>query len=113
MIDHFDLFGLRQVGLRLQGREYAPLPFQERYFYRYVRHPILLGFLVGFWAAPTMSQGHLLFAVATTGYMLVGIWLEEKDLVRFHGRDDERYRGEVPMPLPLARRRPGSAERTT
>jgi protein-S-isoprenylcysteine O-methyltransferase Ste14 len=109
MIDHFDLFGLRQVFLRLRGRDYQHLPFQERFLYRFVRHPIMLGFLIAFWATPTMSQGRLLFAVATSGYILIGIALEERDMVRFHGRSYERYRDEVPMLLPLPRRRAADA----
>lgn len=100
MISHADLFGLRQVWLHLRERPYRPVEFQLSFLYRFVRHPLLLGFVIAFWAAPTMTLGHLLFAVATTGYVLVGIQLEERDLVRAHGEAYERYRSEIPMLLP-------------
>jgi protein-S-isoprenylcysteine O-methyltransferase Ste14 len=100
LIDHFDLFGLRQVWLYAHGRPYSPPPFRKRLFYRYVRHPLLLGFLVAFWAAPRMTVGHLLFAAATTAYTLVAIRLEERDLVRELGQDYEDYRNQVSMLLP-------------
>lgn len=100
MINHFDLFGLRQVYLRLKNEPYTPLPFVQFALYRFVRHPIMLGFLIAFWATPVMSLGHLLFAVATTGYIFIGIWLEERDLREALGAPYERYRQEAGMILP-------------
>ena len=101
MINHFDLFGLRQVYLRLKGEPYRPLPFVKVALYRFVRHPLMLGLMIAFWATPEMSYGHLLFALATTGYIFIGIWLEERDLRREHGADYERYRKETSMVLPF------------
>lgn len=109
MINHFDLFGLRQVYLALRGRGYTHLPFMTRALYRFVRHPIMLGFLVAFWTTPYMTLGHLVFAIATTGYIFIGVFLEERDLAAFHGRDFERYREEVPAFVPFLRRRQGHA----
>ena len=102
IIDHFDLFGVRQVYLYARGKPYAPPEFKVSAFYRYVRHPLLLGFMIAFWATPRMTVGHLLFAVVTTAYMLVAIQLEERDLVRFHGEAYEAYRRKVPMLFPRA-----------
>jgi methanethiol S-methyltransferase len=110
MINHFDLFGLRQVYLRLRSEPYTPLPFVTVALYRFVRHPIMLGFLIAFWSAPTMTLGRLLFAGATTAYIFIGIWLEERDLRRAHGATYERYRQQASMILPLPRRE--SAGRT-
>ena len=105
MINHFDLFGLRQVYLRLRGEPYRPLPFVKVALYRVVRHPLMLGLLIAFWATPDMTYGHLLFSLATTGYIFLGIWLEERDLRRAHGADYEQYTREASMLLPLPKRR--------
>jgi protein-S-isoprenylcysteine O-methyltransferase Ste14 len=101
LIDHFDLFGLRQVYLHASGREYTPPTFRTPGLYRYVRHPLMTGFLVAFWATPTMSVGHLLFAVATTAYVLIALQFEERDLVGFHGEEYRAYRKQASMLFPL------------
>jgi protein-S-isoprenylcysteine O-methyltransferase Ste14 len=104
MIDHYDLFGLRQVWLAFRNRPYPEHEFATPGLYRAVRHPIYLGFVVALWATPIMTLGHAVFAIGTTAYILFAIQLEERDLVRRYGELYVRYRGRVSMLLPLPRR---------
>ncbi|MGE3110017.1 MAG: methanethiol S-methyltransferase [Phycisphaerales bacterium] len=104
LINHFDLFGLRQTWLRARGREYQPVGFRLVGLYRLVRHPLMVGFLLAFWATPTMSVGHLFFAVMTTGYILLGTWIEERDLIAEHGESYLAYRRGVRGFIPIPRR---------
>lgn len=103
MINHFDLFGTRQVWLYFQGREYRPLPFRTPMAYRYMRHPLYVGWLLFFWAAPTMTVAYLLFAVLTTAYMLAAIPIEERDLVDHFGDKYLQYRRQVGALIPRIR----------
>ena len=104
VINHFDLFGLRQVYLHLRGIEYTPLEFKAKWIYKYIRHPLMLGWLIAFWSTPQMSAGHLVFAVGTTVYILIAIQFEERDLVRYHGEDYENYRRKVSMLFPFKKK---------
>ncbi len=104
LINHFDLFGLRQVWLELLGKPYRPLTFGTPVLYRYVRHPIYVGWFLIFWATPTMTVTHLVFALATSAYMLIAIQLEERDLIDAHPEYEE-YRRSVPMLVPFTKRR--------
>jgi protein-S-isoprenylcysteine O-methyltransferase Ste14 len=100
LINHFDLFGLRQVWLYFRGRECTPLGFVTPGPYQYVRHPLYVGWLTAFWATPTMTAAHLVFALGTTAYILVAIYFEERDLTEAHGRAYAEYRQRVPMLVP-------------
>jgi len=102
-IDHFDLFGMRQVWLHLRGRPYQSLPFAVPGLYRHVRHPLYIGWTIAFWATPTMSMGHLLLAGAMTAYMALAAIVEERDLVAHFGHVYENYRRHVPMFIPRVR----------
>jgi len=105
LINHFDLFGLRQVWLYLLGRPYTTLQFGTPGPYRLVRHPLYVGWLFAFWSTPRMTLAHFLFSIATTAYILIAIQLEERDLVREHGDSYDSYRRAVPMLIPFTRRR--------
>jgi methanethiol S-methyltransferase len=103
LINHFELFGLHQVASNLSDRSMPAPRFRTPLYYQFVRHPIYLGFIIAFWAAPTMTVGHMLFAAVTTAYILVGILLEERDLVDLFGDEYRRYKGRVSMLVPWRR----------
>lgn len=105
LIDHFDLFGLRQTWFAFRGRPYTQKPFVERSAYRFVRHPLMLGMLIAFWATPTMTIGHLVFAASYTLYVLFGVFIEERDLVAAHGDAYREYQRRVPKLLPIGSKR--------
>jgi protein-S-isoprenylcysteine O-methyltransferase Ste14 len=100
LINHFELFGLQQAWLNLQGREAAAAEFRQPFFYKWVRHPLYAGFFLAFWATPQMSYGHLLLAAGMSVYMLIAIRYEERDLVGYFGENYERYRRDVGMLIP-------------
>jgi protein-S-isoprenylcysteine O-methyltransferase Ste14 len=110
MLNHFDLFGLRQVWLHLRGRDYVPLKFNTPVLYGIVRHPIYLGWITLMWATPTMTAAHLVFALASTVYILVAIQLEERDLVAVHGETYADYKRRVPALVPFSRGNRTAAE---
>ena len=108
LINHFDLFGVRQTWLYFQGKPYTELPFRVPLFYRFVRHPLYLGFLIAFWSASTMTVAHLLFAVLTSLYILTAIRFEEKDLIGHFGTKYIRYKSQIPMIIPFLRKKQNS-----
>ena len=101
LINHFDLFGLRQVYFYLVGKEFSGYKFSTPLFYKFVRHPLYLGFIIAFWATPTMSAAHLLFAIGTTAYILLAIQFEEKDLTNAYGEQYTNYKSKVSMIIPM------------
>lgn len=105
LINHFDLFGLRQVWLYLIGKKYTNLGFVVPGPYKLIRHPLYFGWLLMFWATPVMTIAHLVFAIATTGYIFVAIWFEEKDLITIHGRDYAEYKKRTPMIFPFGKKK--------
>ena len=105
LINHFDLFGLRQVWFYFTGKKYEPLRFRTPFFYKYVRHPLYLGWMIAFWATPEMTVAHLLFAVMTTAYMLSAIRWEENDLIKTFGEKYIRYKQHAPMLIPFTKRK--------
>ncbi|HYB89723.1 MAG TPA: hypothetical protein VEC38_01630 [Candidatus Binataceae bacterium] len=113
LIDHFDLFGLKQVWTYWRGEKYQPSAFQVYGLYKWVRHPIYLGFIIAFWSTPTMSIGHLFFAAMCTGYIVIAIQLEERDLITFHGEPYRIYQSGVSMLAPWPRKKESVAVPST
>jgi methanethiol S-methyltransferase len=113
LINHFDLFGLRQVWLYFQGREYTSLNFVTPALYSIVRHPLYVGWLMAFWFTPSMTTSHLIFALLMAVYILVAIQLEERNLVEYHGEDYAEYRRNTPMLIPRFGKRPSDGPSST
>lgn len=105
LVDHFALFGLKQVYNYFKGRDEGAIPFKSPALYKMVRHPLYLGFIIAFWSTPRMTFGHLFFAIMTTGYIIVAIQFEERDLIRHYGDTYRVYRQKVSMLIPIPRRR--------
>lgn len=103
LINHFDLFGLRQVWFYFTGKKYEALPFRTPFFYNYVRHPLYFGFIIAFWSTPTMTIAHLFFAIMTTAYMLTAIQFEENDLIKQFGAKYQEYKKSAPMIIPFVK----------
>jgi protein-S-isoprenylcysteine O-methyltransferase Ste14 len=106
LIDHFDLFGLRQVWLSLRGKPYTSRPFATPGLYKHIRHPLYVGWFLFFWSTPVMTVGHLLIALGTTAYILVAIVFEERDLLAHFGPEYRAWRKRTPLFIPRLRRRP-------
>jgi methanethiol S-methyltransferase len=106
LINHFELFGLKQVWTYFDRKEHKEATFRTPALYKIVRHPLYLGFVIAFWSAPRMSLGHLIFSIACTGYILLGIYFEERDLVKAHGQAYRSYRERVPMLVPFCKGKP-------
>lgn len=101
LVNHFDLFGLRQVYTYMKGREYSPIRFKKPAIYKLVRHPIMLGYIIAFWSAPRMTAGHFVFSLAMTAYILIGIQFEERDLRNTYGPAYQEYQQQVSMLMPI------------
>jgi len=112
LINHFDLFGLRQVLLHFQDKKYTPVGFKMPWPYRFVRHPLYVGWLLAFWSTPTMTVSHLIFSLGTTAYILIAIRFEERDLIESHGEEYKQYRNRVPMLIPRLPSKEPAANRT-